>query len=149
MKTILTLSLLILCFTQKIQAFQQENDMTIKGSFDIELTPQEDPTSPAGRMLISKAYTGGLSGKAKGQMLSKRTSSGTAAYTAIEEFEGKVEGKQGAFTLIHVGFMSPQSQRLDITILEGSGTGELTGISGTLSIIQEENKHYYELTYSL
>ena len=38
----------------------------------MDLTPQEDAASPAGRMLISKTYRGDLKGAGVGQMISKR-----------------------------------------------------------------------------
>lgn len=141
-----------LVFTaSKIHAEQgrQEKMMEVEGRFDISLEPQEDKETPAGRMLIRKEYIGGLAGNGLGQMLSKRTPSGTAAYSAVEEFSGKLDGKTGTFTLIHQGFMSAEKQELEIYILEGSGTEELATISGTLEIIKEAGTHKYILRYKL
>jgi hypothetical protein len=45
--------------------------------------------------------------------------------------------------------MSKESQSLDVDILEGSGTGELETISGSMVITQGEDGHTYELTYEL
>ena len=63
------------------------------GSFDVIMEPQQDSDAPVGRMLIKKQYSGGLSGSGIGQMLSKRTESGTAVYLALEEFEGSLTGR--------------------------------------------------------
>ena len=82
-------------------------------------------------------------------MISKRLEKGTAAYFAIEEFVGKINGKNGDFTLLHSGFMNADSQSLDITILKGSGTGELATISGKMDITKESDKHFYKLDYNL
>ena len=123
--------------------------MSATGSFAITLTPQPEDAAPAGRMLINKVYSGGMQGSGVGQMISKRTASGAAVYSAIEEFSGTIDGKQGGFTLFHTGFMSATKQTLDITIVEGSGSGELKGISGSLTIKQENGQHYYELDYQL
>ena len=123
--------------------------MTASGSFDVKLDPQKDETAPAGRMIINKQYSGGLAGEGVGQMLSKRTESGVAVYAAIEEFSGTVDGKKGAFTLIHNGYMTSESQTLKIEIIEGSGSGELKNISGELSITQVDGTHNYELNYKL
>ena len=123
--------------------------MTASGSFDVKLDPQKDETAPAGRMIINKQYSGGLAGEGVGQMLSKRTESGVAVYVAIEEFSGTVDGKKGAFTLIHNGYMTSESQTLKIEIIEGSGSGELKNISGELSITQVDGTHNYELNYKL
>jgi hypothetical protein len=123
--------------------------MNAKGSFEIDLEPQTDSTAPMGRMLISKTYEGNIEAQGSGQMLSKRTDNGVAVYCAIEEVVGSVDGKTGAFTLLHNGYMSSERQSLEIQIVEGTGTGELTNIQGTLEIIQSETGHSYELNYSL
>ncbi len=123
--------------------------MAAKGTFDVDLTPQDDGDFPAGRMLISKNYAGDMVGSGTGQMISKRTDDGTAAYFAIEEFDGVIDGKTGSLTLTHRGFMSSATQQLEVLILPGSGTGQLSGISGSLSIEQDESGHRYELSYAL
>jgi len=128
---------------------QQEKIMSAKGKFEVNLEPQKDEDAPAGRMIIKKTYSGDLIGFGVGQMISKRTDGGSAVYYAIEEFAGKLNGKSGAFTLIHKGFMSKESQSLDVVILAGSGEGELKNINGTMSIVQDGGNHTYELNYKL
>ena len=123
--------------------------LTAKGGFEITLEPQADAASPIGRMLINKIYAGDIKGQGIGQMLSKRTEGGVAVYCAIEEVEGSVDGKTGAFTLLHNGYMSNERQTLEIQIVQGTGTVELTNIRGTLEITQSEDGHRYELSYSL
>ena len=123
--------------------------MSAKGTFEVNLTPQTDAVSPAGRMVIDKVYLGDIEGSGVGQMISKRTESGAAAYYAIEEFSGSVKGKRGAFTLMHQGHMSKEAQSLEVTILEGSGSGELESITGSMVIAQGANGHTYELKYNL
>ena len=71
------------------------------------------------------------------------------SHSAIEEFEGHLDEPQGSFTLIHNGFMSKETQSLEIGILIGSGGGELENISGSLEIIQESGAHRYVLDYEL
>lgn len=123
--------------------------MTATGSFEIVMTPQEDTEHPAGRMLINKAYSGGMTGNGTGQMISKRIPDGPAVYFAIEEFSGSLDGRSGAFTLQHRGYMDSESQSLNIRILAGSGEGELAGISGSMQITQHDGGHQYVLDYEL
>ena len=132
-----------------VHILEEEKVMSANGTFEVDLTPQEDVGSPAGRMLIKKAYLGDMIGSGIGQMISKRTENGTAVYYAIEEFSGSVKGKTGRFTLVHKGHMSKESQSLKVTILEGSGGGELQNISGSMLIVQDENGHRYELMFEL
>ena len=123
--------------------------ISAKGTFEVDLLPQDDTGYPAGRMLIRKAYLGDMKGSGMGQMISKRTETGAAVYYAIEEFSGSVKGKNGGFTLVHKGNMNKESQSLEVTILEGSGSGALESISGSMLIDQDENGHRYELTCNL
>ena len=123
--------------------------MIAKGTFEVDLQPQADADCPAGRMTINKTYAGDLSGSGRGQMISKRTDDGTAIYYAVEEFVGSIDGKNGAFTLIHSGRMSQDSQSLDVEILAGSGSGELAKITGSMTISQDSDGHIYELKYEL
>ena len=123
--------------------------MTVKGTFDVDLCPQNDKNTPAGRMVIEKKYTGAMVGLGLGQMISKRTDNGVAVYFAIEEFVGCVDEKDGSFTLLHQGKMSAEEQSLEISILAGSGSGALTNICGNMRIIQQDGKHHYELDYQL
>lgn len=131
------------------QASEQETVMYALGTFNVDLTPQDDDGFPVGRMLIEKTYAGDLNGTGTGQMISKRTEAGAAVYYAIEEVSGLLDSKSGTFTLLHKGYMDKNSQSLEVRILEGSGSGELQGISGSMVISQDENVHKYRLSYEL
>ncbi len=119
--------------------------MSASGSFEVQLTPEDDGEAPAGRMRIQKTYTGDLVGSGAGQMISKRTDAGAAVYYAIEEVSGALHGKTGGFTLLHEGRMDPTMQSLRVTILAGSGRGELSEIAGSMRIEQDETGHRYTL----
>ena len=124
--------------------------MKAKGEFDVDLIAQSDAEFAAGRLTIEKVYRGDLVGEGKGQMLSKRTAvAGSAGYVAIEEVGGVLAGKTGSFTLQHSGTMTRGVQSLTVSIVPDSGEGELTGISGSLDIIIDNGKHYYEMVYTL
>ena len=49
----------------------------------------------------------------------------------------------------HFGTMADGKQQLTIVIVPHSGTGQLTGISGTLAIRIENGQHFYDIDYSL
>ncbi|REL32161.1 DUF3224 domain-containing protein [Thalassotalea euphylliae] len=123
--------------------------MTATGSFTVKLDPQQDKKTPAGRMLINKVYSGDIQGTGVGQMISKRTENGNAVYYAIEEVHASIAGKKGSFTLLHSGVMSAQGQQLSITVMPGSGEGELAGISGECIIEQKDGEHFYQFNYQL
>lgn len=124
------------------------------GSFDVKITPdspgEREGRTPVGRMLIDKQYRGPLVGSGQGDMLTAgNPASGTAAYVALEHVTGTLDGKQGGFVLQHAGTMQAGAQQLTINIVPGSGTGELSGITGTCKIDIVKGDHFYEIAYSL
>jgi hypothetical protein len=74
---------------------------------------------------------------------------GSAGYVAIEKVTGKLHGRAGTFVLQHTGTMNRGAQKLSITVVPDSGTGELVGLSGKMNIIIAGGKHSYEFDYSL
>ena len=126
---------------------------TIRGPFDVKMTPQGELTDPTavGRMLLDKTYHGDLAGTAKGEMIAVRTAQqDSAGYVAIERVTGTIAGRSGTFALQHWGMMTRGARDLRISVIPDSGTGDLAGLSGTMNIdIQAGGKHFYELTYVL
>ena len=129
--------------------------MKIKGTFDVKLSPLEFSQEGAdgmklGRMAIDKTFHGSLSGQSKGEMLSAMTTTrGSAGYVAIEQVQGMLDGKEGSFVLQHFGTMNRGENRLILEVVPDSGTGQLTGLSGSMQILIEDGKHYYEFEYVL
>ena len=115
------------------------------GSFDVKITPLANDTapegSPLGRMSIDKQFHGDLEGTSKGEMLT--------AGTAIERVTGTLHGKTGTFALQHNATMTRGAGVLNIIVVPDSGTGDLTGLSGTLAIEITNGKHLYTFDYSL
>ncbi len=123
-----------------------------KGTFDVKVIPQENRTGVAtlGHLLLEKQLQGDLQGSSTGQMLAAQTAvEGSAGYVAIERFTGTLHGRSGSFILQHIGQMGRGQMQLTVTVLPDSGTEQLQGLTGTLRIIIEGGKHYYELDYSL
>ena len=119
----------------------------VLGEFTVELTPQQDELD-LGRMLLKKAFSGELSGESKGQMLSKHSAvKGSAGYVAIETFKGELVGKQGSFSLMHLGMMSRGEQKLTIIVVPDSATEQLSGLYGNMQIQIVEGKHYYDFEF--
>lgn len=123
------------------------------GQFDVKLvprSPQADDEPTIGRLLLDKQYHGELEGPSKGDMLSNQTAStGAAVYVAVERFAGTLQGRTGSFVLAHVGTATRDAQKLNVIIVPGSGTDQLTGIEGTMMIKIVDKKHLYEVDYSL
>jgi len=124
------------------------------GSFEVILQPlsNAEVTSEAlfGRLLLTKKFNGDLTASARGQMLSAGTlTKGSAGYVAIDHVTGTLEGRTGSFVLQHCGSMNRGVPTLSIMVVPDSGTDELAGISGTLSINIIDGRHFYDFIYSI
>ena len=124
------------------------------GSFDVKITPLASDTpaegSPLGRMSIDKQFQGDLEGTSTGEMLTAGTGiKNSAGYVAIERVTGNLHGKRGTFALQHNATMTRGEGSLNIIVVPDSGTGDLTGLSGRLSIEITGGKHFYVFEYSL
>ena len=122
-----------------------------KGEFDVKLTPQaDDKDTGLGRMSIEKTWRGDLAGTSRGEMLTAMTETkGSAGYVAEERFAGTLAGRKGSFTFQHHAVMDRGKPSLEIRVVPDSGTGELAGISGTLTLEITGGKHFYELEYTM
>jgi hypothetical protein len=128
--------------------------MRANGTFEVKMGPLEAYNQSAdakiGRMSIDKTFAGDLVGTSQGEMLSGGSpAEGSAGYVAIERVTGALQGRSGSFLLQHSGTMTPTSQKSTITVVPGSGTGELEGIEGSMSIEIEDGKHSYDFEYRL
>jgi hypothetical protein len=124
------------------------------GTFDVKTIPQ--PAEPdaggeaLGRLLLDKHFHGDLEATSKGTMLAAATAvKGSAGYVALEIVTGTLHGLTGTFVLQHTGTMTRGAPQLSISVVPNSATGELTGLSGKMSIDRADGKHSYSLEYSL
>jgi hypothetical protein len=127
--------------------------MTARGTFDVKVAPQPQDDSaggPFGRYFLDKQFHGDLQAASRGQMLASGTGAEqSGAYVALEIVTGTLEGKRGSFVLQHKGTMHKGATTLDVTVVPGSGTGELAGIGGAMTMVIEGRQHSYEFTYTL
>jgi hypothetical protein len=124
------------------------------GPFDVKVssegTPDKAEGSTLGRMSLDKQYHGALEATGKGEMLTAGTDvKGSGAYVAIERVTGTLNGRSGSFVLQHTGTMTQGVPTMSITVVPDSGSGQLAGIAGKLTIIIENGKHSYVLDYTL
>jgi hypothetical protein len=121
------------------------------GTFEVKLGPQDEKSqdAPLGRMLIDKQFHGDLEATSKGQMLTAGTAvQGSAGYVAIERVSGTLQGRSGTFVLQHSGTMTRGVPQLTVTVVPDSGTGELVGLTGKMTINIADGKHSYDFEYT-
>lgn len=127
---------------------------TAKGTFEVQLAgaPAAEGTEAAkiGRMSIRKQFHGDMEGTSLGEMLAVRTSvAESAGYVAMERVEAKLAGKTGSFAFMHLGEMNRGQQHLTVQVIPDSATGDLVGLSGSLTIDIKDGKHFYVFSYQL
>ena len=129
----------------------KERIMKATGTFDVKVTPlTTDKNAFPGRLSIEKTWHGGLEGTSTGEMMTAQTDvKDSGVYVALEKFTGTLDGKKGTFLLHHTGIMTRGTPHLAIAVVPDSGTGQLTGISGTLNTLISEGKHSYDFEYTL
>jgi hypothetical protein len=126
------------------------------GAFDVKVTPQKPDTQIAraanfSRLTIDKRFHGDLEGISKGEMLATQTETpGSAGYVALERVTGRLGGRQGSFVLQHSATMSRGTAASVIGVVPDSGTGELRGITGSMTItVAADGAHSYQFDYKL
>ncbi len=128
--------------------------MNASGTFDVKLAPQP-PSDPAadptpGRMTIDKRFHGDLDATSRGEMLMAGTAvPGSAGYVALERVSGTLAGRSGTFVLQHSGTMTRGEGQLSVHVVPDSGTAELEGLSGSMSIEIVGGEHRYAFDYRL
>ena len=163
MRRILVLSLIGLCVATSIRAQVPATKSTAKdammslhaeGTFEVKNSPlgtDDAVTGTAiGRFGLDKQFHGDLEGGSKGEMLGAgNPATGTAGYVAIEQVSGTLNGRNGSFALQHFGTMEENKFDLIVKVVPGSGLGELTGISGSMTIAIANGKHSWKFDYTL
>jgi hypothetical protein len=125
-----------------------------EGTFDAKTAPlaSDDATAgtPIARFSLDKQYHGDLDAISKGEMLGAgNPASGTAGYVAVEYVTGSLHGRNGSFALQHSSTMDQGRFDINIRVVPGSGTNELVGIAGTMTIVIADGKHSYGFDYTL
>ena len=129
-----------------------QKTMHASGTFEVKVTPQpaDDQAPAVGRMSIEKQFHGDLEAASFGQMLTAVSSvKGSAGYVASEQVAGSLHGQSGAFVLQHSGTMTRGAPQLAVSVVPDSGTGQLAGLAGAMTISIADGKHSYDFEYSL
>ena len=149
----------VMSLALRVAAQKEMRMLHAKGSFEIKMTPAEstdfEKANDIARFTSEKTWHGDFEGVSHGEMITGSTAStGSMAYVAIERITGTLNGRQGSFTFAHRASMmkggAPSAGELSVTVVPNSGTGELTGLTGSLLIqIDAQGKHTWTFEYSL
>ena len=123
------------------------------GTFDVKMEPQSEEKAEGaslGRLSLNKQFHGSLEGSSKGEMLTAMSDvNGSAGYVALERFSGSLNGRSGTFVLQHSGMMTRGTPQQSITVVPDSGTGQLKGLAGKMTVNIADGKHSYDFEYTV
>jgi Protein of unknown function (DUF3224) len=109
--------------------------MKANGSFELA-SWQEDAYEELGgdakltHASVTQTFTGDVEGDGAVQWLMAYRGDGTAHFVGLQRIRGSVRGRQGAFVLETVGDFDGHWARWEGSVVRGTATGELEGLSG-------------------
>jgi uncharacterized protein DUF3224 len=124
------------------------------GTFEVTMNPEpaydSNEGASIGRVSIQKQFSGDLQAASRVEMIGARSVQvkGSAGYVAIERVVGSLHGKSGSFVLQHSGTMTRGKGELHVSVVPDTGTGELKGLLGKMTIEISDGNHSYAFTYS-
>lgn len=86
-----------------------------------------------------------LDGTSSAELLMVGTPAGPAAYTAVERFTGKLDGREGTFVMTHGASVDETSSHGKIV----AAAGDLTGLTGTVIFQHDDQGPRITLDYEL
>jgi len=111
----------------------------------------KDHSTVSGRKLthakITTTLTGDLVGTSEQEFSMFYGEDGTAHYVGLEQVTGKLAGRTGSFVLQHTGKYENGIAASTFTVVPGSGTGELRGLTGKGAGEAEGDKAPYPLEF--
>ena len=108
---------------------------TAQGTFEIkdwdEKTYQElDGGGKLTEAKVTQKFTGDIEGEGSVIWLMAYTDPKTATFVGIQRVVGSIGGKKGSFLIVTNGVFDGKTAQGDWSLIEGSGTDDLEGISG-------------------
>jgi hypothetical protein len=123
-------------------------------SFDItdwDQQPYDDQDGiTLSRTRVGKRFRGEIEGESTAELLMAVAGDDAAAYVGLERVNGRVNGREGSFVYLHTATAAAGVQSASWPVVDGTGTGELAGISGQIRIDNlPDGGHVFTLDYEL
>ena len=103
---------------------------TVK-SWDENTYSELGETSKLTKATVTFALEGGFAGDATWDAVMYYRPDGTAVFTGYQQMTGTLDGRDGGFVVRGDGEYAGGEAKTRWQVVEGSGTGALTGLSGT------------------
>jgi hypothetical protein len=102
------------------------------------------------RASVTKTFSGDLDGEGRVEYLMVYRSDGSAAFVGLERITGRLGGRVGSFVLRRTGVFEGGQAKESYSVVAGSATGELEGLTGEgSSAVGHGLEHPFALDYEL
>jgi hypothetical protein len=102
------------------------------------------------RASVTKTLTGDIAGEGHVEYLMMYRADGSATFVGLERITGRIGGKAGTFVLQRTGVFVDGQAKESYSVVRGSGTAELRGLSGEGSSgVGHGMEHPFTLHYDL
>ena len=102
------------------------------------------------RATVTKTYTGDIEGQSQVEYLMMYRGDGSASFVGIERVVGRIGAKSGTFVLQRIGTFESGQATESYTVIAGSATGELQGLTGDgRSAVGHGMEHPFSLSYEM
>jgi hypothetical protein len=125
-----------------------------KGTFQVHNwegeTYEESEGAVLSRASLTKTFDGDFQGSSTAELLMAEAKD-ARAYVGMERIDGTVGGVSGTFVVMHSASQIMNGEEwIKVTVVPGSGTAGLEGITGSMNIVvTEDGGHTYSLDYNL
>jgi len=103
------------------------------------------------RVSASESFRGDIEGRGIQELLVYYTGENSGSYVGAERVDGRVGGCPGTFVLRHSGTFADGEVDGRWSVIDGSGTGELSGLTGDGRIVRHDRTGLasYALIYDI
>jgi Protein of unknown function (DUF3224) len=82
------------------------------------------------RAVVTQDLSGDIAGTGRAEWLMSYADDGTAHFVGLQQFEGRLAGREGSVVLETIGDFDGREAAWIGKVLEGSGTGDWSGMRG-------------------
>ena len=97
----------------------------------------------------SDLYHGDIEGEATFAYLMLYRDDGVTPYVGLERVVGRLGGRQGSFVLQVVGTHQEGTVQASLSVVSGSGTGDLRGLRGAGELVWQKDQGTVTLDYDI
>lgn len=100
------------------------------------------------RASVTNRYSGVIEGEGTLEYLLMYRADGTCHFVGAERIVGSMDGRRGSFVVKHEGEFATDTATTTLTVVEGTGTGDLVGLRGTGHFAAMDKEVSYTFDYS-